>query len=247
MAKHFFIPLNRGIGLHRALRRLEVMKAVDSLMALVPTLKRSAFEFASIAKPWLRSAVRNVSSLLPAYRRSLTWVAVGAVHVVLLVLVLFGFTRPPAPPAAHDLQLTIIGGPRVLRSEPIQPTLATPPQVPLVVPPEIEVDDTPSTAITVAAAPGGPGVTVPAEAIGETHTAPTLSADLTDIARKSTLRLRLRVAEDGSIKDASVDASTGSAQLDRIALAWVRAHWRYRPALRDGTPIAVTTTALVRF
>ncbi|MBL6854693.1 MAG: TonB family protein [Alphaproteobacteria bacterium] len=90
-------------------------------------------------------------------------------------------------------------------------------------------------------------MTVPAEAIGETHTAPTLSADLTDIARKSTLRLRLRVAEDGSIKDASVDASTGSAQLDRIALAWVRAHWRYRPALRDGTPIAVTTTALVRF
>ena len=58
---------------------------------------------------------------------------------------------------------------------------------------------------------------------------------------------RLRVADDGTVSDAVVDSSSGSREIDTLAIAWVKAHWRYRPALRGGLPVVVTTTAIVPF
>ena len=35
--------------------------------------------------------------------------------------------------------------------------------------------------------------------------------------------------------------------LDALAAAWVKLHWRYRPAMRDGQAIAEPTMAIVTF
>ena len=188
-----------------------------------------------------------VGSLSSTSRRLLGLSFATVVNALLVCLLLLGLTRAPVQLPAREIQLSVIGGPRMTKSKPIEPKLV-PPDTPLTPPPEITVeDDAPSNSITVAPAQGGPGVTVPAEAIGETHTAPALSGDFLGLARKSILCLLLQIAEDGTVKDAAVQTSTGSTELDRIVVAWVRQHWRYRPALRDGTPVAVTTTANVPF
>ncbi len=192
-------------------------------------------------------ALARLASLPPPYRRAAAAGVVGLLHLGLIYLLLAGLGQTIIQPAERELFLTFNGGgPRVARSEIVKPPIVLP-QEPVVTPPEIEIADDPANAIAVAPAAGGPGVTVPAEAIGTSHTVPVLPASLLTIARQAMLRLRLMVGTDGTITDASVDTSTGSQELDRLVVAWVKAHWRYRPAMRDGVAISVTTTALVPF
>lgn len=62
-----------------------------------------------------------------------------------------------------------------------------------------------------------------------------------------TLRLRLLVLPDGSVFDAKVEKSTGEAEIDQIAIGWIRGNWRYLPATVNGRPITAWTTVIVRF
>ncbi len=90
---------------------------------------------------------------------------------------------------------------------------------------------------------GAPDVTEPAEAIAETHTfpAPPVGAKPSSPV---TVRLLLSITADGFVSDASVIASSGSSTLDQLAVDWTKAHWRYRPARRDGMTIPVQTRPL---
>ncbi|MGD0144089.1 MAG: energy transducer TonB [Rhizomicrobium sp.] len=56
----------------------------------------------------------------------------------------------------------------------------------------------------------------------------------------------LTVQPDGSVGDARIIKSSGSPQLDASALVCV-GYWRYRPAIRNGKPIAANLTVKIRF
>lgn len=58
--------------------------------------------------------------------------------------------------------------------------------------------------------------------------------------------LRVLVLSDGSVAELSVDATSGSANLDSAALEAVRA-WRFTPARRRGTAVAHEVIVPVRF
>jgi TonB family protein len=58
--------------------------------------------------------------------------------------------------------------------------------------------------------------------------------------------VQLAVLPDGSVGDARILKSSGSPQLDASALVSA-GYWRYRPALRNGKPVAANVTVKVRF
>jgi protein TonB len=71
-----------------------------------------------------------------------------------------------------------------------------------------------------------------------------------EIARQNgwagTVSLRLWIGASGSVERLEVATSSGHAALDAAAVEAVRS-WRFRPALRGGSPIAVTVLLPVVF
>jgi protein TonB len=61
------------------------------------------------------------------------------------------------------------------------------------------------------------------------------------------LVLDVLVGNDGRVLDAKVSRSSGSARLDQAALNEAKAHWRLRPATRDGRPFEQWLTLRVVF
>lgn len=138
-----------------------------------------------------------------------------------------------------------IGGPFGSTTDAPKPPPFAIPDIPAVTPPIIEISDA-ITTDAVASTTGSPNVTVPAQAIAEAHVFPLLPKTIR-AAGTPLVRLLVFVNESGSVSDAKVQASSGIATLDQLAIDWVKTHWRYRPALRGGIPYAVETTAVVAF
>jgi protein TonB len=105
-----------------------------------------------------------------------------------------------------------------------------------------QVDGTGDTAL-----PPHPSAFVPARPIFDTHTTPDYPPIAARLSEQGSVRLSLSIDEQGYVTDAAVITSSGYDALDRAAVAWVRAHWRYAPALKDGVPIPALTSAVVTF
>jgi protein TonB len=63
---------------------------------------------------------------------------------------------------------------------------------------------------------------------------------------EGTVKLKVLVSETGSVAEVQVVSSSGNRRLDVAAKEWV-ANWRYRPAVQDGKPRRVYTSAVVEF
>jgi TonB family protein len=63
---------------------------------------------------------------------------------------------------------------------------------------------------------------------------------------EGTVTLDLTVASDGSVEDAQILKSSGSAQLDAAALTGV-GNWRYKPVYRNGAPVSYHWEVAVQF
>jgi protein TonB len=59
--------------------------------------------------------------------------------------------------------------------------------------------------------------------------------------------VRVRVRPDGSVAEAELAQSSGSALLDESALRTVRESWRFVPARRDGTAVESWVEVPIRF
>ena len=59
--------------------------------------------------------------------------------------------------------------------------------------------------------------------------------------------LRLQIGPEGGVLNAKVLRSSGAEGLDRAALSWVIAHWRYQPAVRDGAAVPSAVDVAVKF
>jgi protein TonB len=146
---------------------------------------------------------------------------------------------PPSPANIH---------PRLINP------FAPPIQQPLV--PWPTTDDRNQTTTNPPAGGTGPGtsalqpplpVSAPARGIAWTHTIPAYPPTAARLNEQGSVRLMLHIDEQGNVVDASVIGSSGFEALDAAAVAWVKEHWRYQPATRDGAPVPASTEAIVTF
>lgn len=61
------------------------------------------------------------------------------------------------------------------------------------------------------------------------------------------LNLLILVGTDGRVRDVKVAQSSGSSRLDEAAMSEAKAHWRLRPAMRNGVPFEQWLTLRVVF
>ena len=174
-------------------------------------------------------------------RRTVAIGAVLVVHAVFVLVLIAGIRVPHA--GRPEVSIALAGGPLGSeRATPDLPDLAKPQEVE---PPVIDIQ-APAPAEAVASAPGSPLVTRPAMAIAEAHGFPPLPSVYAS-RRAIVLRVVLSIARDGSIAGAEIAQTSGIAALDRLAIDWVKQHWRYQPALENGEAIAATDIAVVTF
>ena len=87
----------------------------------------------------------------------------------------------------------------------------------------------------------------PARALLATHTTPDYPPLSRRLGEQGTLRLKLTITTQGAVSEATVVNSSGHSRLDEAAIDWVKAHWRYQPAMRGLTPVPSTADAVVTF
>ncbi|MGN6514570.1 MAG: TonB family protein [Rhizomicrobium sp.] len=199
------------------------------------------------------------------------WLAIGFVillHVALLYALASGLAVRFAEQLPNIIHVDVVTPPQAA-----QPALSPPPAPELVAPalPQIPVPQiriahpqpaphaitavaVPKPVVApakpVAAAPlvAAPVIApTPARAIQSTHTIPPYPPIAVRLGQEGTVRLHIVLDEKGAIHNVSVAKSSGSAVLDQAAVDWVRHHWRYAPATRDGKPVASSILADVRF
>jgi TonB family protein len=193
----------------------------------------SAFAFAS-----RRLAIDKLS------RRQLRLVAavgaIGAQAFLVLMLAIGSRTVLAHPPDVTEVTISGPWGDPNVKTRPQE----VQPEFPTITPPEIQISDT--VDLSAADTPGLPNVTRPAEAVAAAHMFPSAPAAYRSGGPHSVVVL-LSVSEGGAVSAAAVMTSSGVAALDAMALDWVKKRWRYLPALRNGIPVSVTTTAVVTF
>ena len=176
-------------------------------------------------------------------QRAVIGATVAVLHICLLLLFLQSFA-PRATTPKPELEVTV-GGVFGLNTQlPKLPKIEIPDPTALA-PPHIEISDTPVVAAAIDVA-GTQKVTVPAQAIASSHEFPAVPATV-HLEMPATVQLILSVSETGLVSDAQVHRSSGLPTLDDVAVAWVKAHWRYRPAMLDGKSVPVKTLAIVIF
>ena len=169
--------------------------------------------------------------------------ALGAVAtqlLLLLVLVIGGRVVLAQPPEVAEVMVSGPWGSPEAKPKPPEVI----PELPTVSPPEIEISDAVDPGAD--ATPGLPNVSRPAEAIAAAHLFPPAPGPYRSGGPHSVVLL-LSVSEGGAVNAAAVQVSSGITTLDGMALEWVKKHWRYLPALRNGIPVGVTTTAVLTF
>jgi len=81
------------------------------------------------------------------------------------------------------------------------------------------------------------------EAVATRDPQPSISEEVAAKAKASSVRVRFLIASDGSFEVVLLDSS-GSREVDEAVLSTAR-RWRWKPALRDGLPLA--SSPKVRF
>jgi periplasmic protein TonB len=92
-----------------------------------------------------------------------------------------------------------------------------------------------------------PSVDRAAVSIAATHTTPPYPVVERRLGIEGTVTLRLTVGTEGQVTAAEVVTSAGREALDQAARAWIIGHWRYRPALKEGSPAVMQVLASVTY
>lgn len=91
------------------------------------------------------------------------------------------------------------------------------------------------------------GIERAAVGITATHTVPPYPPIARRLGAEGKVILRLTVGTDGRVTAAEIVTSAGREDLDQAARDWILAHWRYRPAMKDGNPAAAQILASVTY
>jgi TonB family protein len=169
-------------------------------------------------------------------------VIAGVVLLHVLFLWVIALSLRTSRPRGEERELQV-------RLLPVEPRAETPirlPQPTLVASiPTISFDEEQPSG-TIAAASSAM-VLAPRPDPGHPNPPPTLVA-LGAAAKQGALDIMLRilVLADGSISDAKVLASSGQPDMDAAAIGYVKANWRFIPAMLSGTAVEYWTTIRVK-
>jgi len=181
---------------------------------------------------------------------------VAVLHVVAVAAIVLGLMqRIPKVPPPGELTGTFV---------PVKPVPPPPaPKMPIVtvtdpttasVPkPVIDIRDDDHGKVVASLTPVPLMPTTPTVAdtlamgIVATHTIPPYPLLERRLNEQGTVTLRLTISPQGVVTGAEVVKSSGYPGLDQSAIGWVMAHWKYKPAVQNGSPVASQTTAAVVF
>jgi protein TonB len=199
--------------------------------------------------------LRTISPPPGAQRHLASLGFVAAIHAVLFAglwnLGVIDYVIEKAKDPITVVDLPPITSPPPPPTVPVEPTAQATP-LPTVPEPIFDVaDDAAGRAgnpITVALgtpAPAAPDTA--ARVIERTRTIPPYPAIERRLGREGVVTVRLTIADTGFVSDVTLLKSSGHKGLDDAALAWIKKHWRYKPALRNGMAVASSTTAQMKF
>ena len=184
-------------------------------------------------------------------------IAVGTLHLVLIYALMTGLYIKVVPFIPHTIMA------RILPSEEPPAVPPSPPEIKLEQPrleqvqmPLVKIDKASQDTITVThvehpvRVTPQPATSYPPTGVVSlmgTHSTPPYPPLSRRLGEQGKVGLRIFIAADGHISDVQVAKSSGLERLDEAARDWVRAHWLYRPATREGKAIAAETEAVVVF
>ena len=143
---------------------------------------------------------------------------------------------------------------------PAKPTVVPPPP-PVLAHPQPQIADVPTPVINTVPDQPSPILVQPAPTnpappaqpdtgaagISSTHSTPPYPALARVAAHQGTVVLQIVISAEGSVASANVIQSSGFPELDQAAVAWVVAHWKYKPALQNGQAVPSQAQAAVKF
>lgn len=194
------------------------------------------------------------NGLSPKPGRSIaTFALVGSLHLILIYAVLAALDVVPMPSIPTITQARVIPAKPVQPKPlpPIQTTMARPDDPTSIPVPKIPID--PGTGGATITGSSGAGAATPADvfvaasAITATHTIPVYPALDRRLDHQGTVLLALVIDAQGNVTGANIVQSSGFDGLDQAAVAWVKTHWRYKPATRNGNAVAALARAEVTF
>jgi protein TonB len=140
-------------------------------------------------------------------------------------------TQPPPPAAAATPP----------PSAPII-TITETPLAPIAPPPVAATAPSPvAPSQTQAAAP----VLTRPEAIAGTHSLPPYPPESKRMGESGKTLMKVTISPQGTASECMVITTSGSGRLDAAACNHVATRWRWKPATRDGAPVATTTAVTV--
>lgn len=187
------------------------------------------------------------------YRRGVSLSVVGAFHIALLYALIHSVSgtiiHVPEPPI-DVIKLKERTPPKV---EPVKVVLEKPQDV-IIKAPDWDTQSDAKNSIAVRHDNEVNRVELPqahlptsAQSLAATHTTPPYPELARRLGAHGSVQLHIVVATDGSVSDATVTRSSGNDLLDQTAVAWVIAHWRYRPATAGGEVVSGQSEAVVVF
>lgn len=184
-------------------------------------------------------------------RRAATIGAVGLLHVAAVYALISGMAGEAIKDVPPDVVVRFLvpSAPSTPVPMPPQPTFVHPTidKTPNIQPPEIKIDDSNGHAIHALSLPPHAASDSAAFGVASTHTTPPYPLDARALGHAGTVLLQITISPQGDVVSATVVQSSGFAELDAEAVAWVTAHWKYKPAIQGGAPVTSQTEAAVKF
>jgi protein TonB len=83
------------------------------------------------------------------------------------------------------------------------------------------------------------------EAIAGTHTLPPYPGESKRMGESGKTQMKVTISPQGAATECTILIPSGSARLDAAACNHVETIWRWKPATRDGEPVAATAAVTV--
>jgi protein TonB len=187
----------------------------------------------------------------PSSSRVAGFLIAGLLNVAFVYVLTSGLAMKIIRSIPHTLEISVVTTPEKPQPTiaPPQPQTVQPPDnLATVTPPDIQIQtETPPQSVTATTAPATPTPDSAAAGVSSTHTIPPYPAEAKRLGEQGTVLLRLTISPSGDVIAADIVQSSGYADLDQTAAAWVQAHWKYKPAVQGGTAVQATTNAAVKF
>jgi len=170
-------------------------------------------------------------------------------HVVFVWALVTGMVQKIVKAIPHELQVDVVTTPDKQEAAPSLPKLVqpSPSDVPNLPVPVIDIQPT-AAPITATTSPSQaqPGDSAVSGLLG-THTTPPYPDVARRLGEQGQVLLHLTISAQGDVVAATVAQSSGFADLDQSAVAWVVAHWKYKPAIQNGVAVVSVADAIVKF